>query len=120
MTEAQTRILRHAYGFDDIALVPGEITINPDQTDVTLNLGNIEFSVPVLAAGMDGVVDVNLAIALGKLGGLAVLNLDGIQARFENADEVLAEIASAPNDKVTSILQRVYSEPVKDNLIANG
>lgn len=109
--------MERAYGFEEVALVPGDTTINPDQTDTSLTLGKLTFSIPILAAAMDGIVDPNFAILTSKLGGLAVLNLDGIQTRYEKPDEVLAEIAQAPDAKVTSLLQKIYSEPVKENLI---
>jgi len=111
--------LRQTYGFDDIALAPGDITINPDQTDITLKIGKITFSIPVLASAMDGVVDVRFAIAMGKLGGLAVLNLEGVQTRYAEPDTVLEKIASASPAEVTALLQKIYSEPIKDNLIGD-
>ena len=109
--------MERAYGFEEVALVPGDTTINPDQTDTSLTLGKLTFSIPILAAAMDGIVDPNFAILTSKLGGLAVLNLDGIQTRYEKPDEVLAEIAQAPDAKVTSLLQKIYSEPIKENLV---
>ncbi len=109
--------MERAYGFEEVALVPGDTTINPDQTDTSLTLGKLTFSIPILAAAMDGIVDPNFAILTSKLGGLAVLNLDGIQTRYEKPDEVLAEIAQAPDAKVTSLLQKIYSESIKENLV---
>jgi len=117
MTKPQFRKLRHAYGFDEVAIVPGDITINPDQTNIDFRIGNLNFAIPVIAAAMDAVTDVNFAIAMSKLGGLAVLNLEGIQTRYDNPQEILAEIAQAPNGEVTSLLQKVYSQPIKENLI---
>jgi len=111
------RNLRHAYGLDDIAIVPGDITINPDQTDISFTLGELHFPIPILASAMDGVVDVGLAVALSNLGGLAVLNLEGLQTRYENPEEILARIAEASNEEVTALLQKIYSEPIKENLI---
>ncbi|MEE8373407.1 MAG: GuaB3 family IMP dehydrogenase-related protein [Dehalococcoidia bacterium] len=111
--------LRNTYGFDDIALVPGDITINPDQTDIELAIDRLNLPIPILASAMDGVVDVPFAIALGKLGGLAVLNLEGLQARYDDPAAVLAEIASAPQDKITPLLQKVYAEPIKETLIGD-
>lgn len=119
MERSQYKNLRHAYGFDDVALVPGDITINPDQTDISLVIDRLNFSIPILASAMDGVVDINFAIALGKLGGLAVLNLEGIQIRYQNPEEILVDIANAPDDEVTSLMQRAYSEPIKENLIGD-
>ena len=117
MPSQERRTLRYAYGFDDVALVPADITINPDQTDIGVDLGALHLSAPILAAAMDAVVDVNLAIAFSKLGGLAVLNLEGLQTRYNDPDEVLVQIAAAPDAEVTSLLQKVYSAPVKENLI---
>ncbi|HIE17288.1 MAG TPA: GuaB3 family IMP dehydrogenase-related protein [Dehalococcoidia bacterium] len=117
MTVPKFKEMERAYGFDEVALVPGDITINPDQTNIDFTIGNLTFSIPVLAAAMDAVVDPNFAILLHKLGGLAVLNLDGIQTRYEKPEEVLTQIIQAPADKVTSLLQKIYSEPIKEKLI---
>jgi IMP dehydrogenase len=119
MEHYQYKKMRYTYGFEEIALVPGDITINPDQTDISLAIDRLTFSIPILASAMDGVVDVKFAIAMSKLGGLAVLNLEGLQTRYANPDEVLAQIADAPPEKVTSIMQKVYSKPIKENLIGD-
>ncbi len=111
--------MRQTYGFEEISLVPGDITINPDQTEIGFSVDRLDFPLPVLASAMDGVVDVEFAIALSKLGGLAVLNLEGVQTRYENPDEVLAQIADAPPEAVTGILQKVYAEPIKENLVGD-
>ena len=87
--------MRHAYGFEDVALVPGNLTINPDQTDIGFDLGDLHFDTPVLAAAMDAVVDVDFALSMSKHGGLGVLNLEGLQTRYADADGHLAEIAAA-------------------------
>ena len=94
----RNRKARVTYGFDEIALVPGAVTINPNEVDITWKIprpdgGAIKFALPVLASAMDGVVDARFAAAMGKLGGLAVLNLEGVQVRYENADAVLAVLA---------------------------
>lgn len=117
MTVPEYKKMRRAYGFDEVALVPGDITITPDYTDVSFHLGDITFAIPIMAAAMDSVVDPQFAILLGKLGGLAVLNLEGVQTRYQDAAEVLQEIVQAPIDKVTPLLQKVYSEPIKDKLV---
>jgi len=109
--------LRHSYGFDEVAIVPGDVTINPEQTNIDFKVGTHTFSIPVIAAAMDAVTDVNFASLMSKLGGLAVLNLDGVQTRYDNPAEILAEIAGTPADKVTALLQKIYSQPVKDNLV---
>ncbi|MCJ7521860.1 MAG: GuaB3 family IMP dehydrogenase-related protein [Dehalococcoidia bacterium] len=119
MEHYQYKQMRYTYGFEEIALVPSDITINPDQTDISLAIDRLTFSIPLLASAMDGVVDVKFAIAMSKLGGLAVLNLEGLQTRYANPDEVLAQIADAPPEKVTSIMQKVYSKPIKENLIGD-
>ena len=89
------RRARRCYGFDEIALVPGEKTINPNEVDTAFTIGKKKFKVPILAAAMDGVVDVKFAVEMSRQGGIAVLNLDGIQTRYENPDEVLDRIAKA-------------------------
>ena len=109
--------LRQAYGFDEVAIVPGDVTLNPEQTTTEFQIGNFTFKIPIVASAMDGVVDVNMAVRMGKLGGLAVLNLDGVQARYKNPDEVLEKIAKASDADVTGLLQQVYKEPIKDNLV---
>jgi IMP dehydrogenase len=112
------RNLRRCYSFDEVAIVPGDITINPEQTNIDLKLGDLTFSTPILAAAMDAVVDPQFAVLFSKLGGLAVLNLEGVQARYEKPEEVIAEIIHAPPAEVTLSLQRIYSEPIKEHLIA--
>lgn len=109
--------LRRAYGFDEVAIVPGDITVNPDQTNIDLKIGDFTFPIPIIAAAMDAVTDVNLAILMNKLGGLAVLNLEGVQTRYDNPKEILSEIAQAPDAEVTPLLQKIYSQPIKENLI---
>ena len=89
---------RRAYGFDDIAIVPSRRTRDPDDIDITWTLGPYRFELPLLASAMDGVVSPKTAGLIGKLGGLGVLNLEGIWSRYENADEKLDEIAAAPKD----------------------
>jgi IMP dehydrogenase len=112
------RKARRCYGFDEIALVPGRITINPEEVDTSVKLGGKLYRVPILAAAMDGVVDVKFAIAMGKLGGLAVLNLEGVQTRYENPDEVLDRIASATPEEATKLVQGIYVEPIKESLVS--
>jgi len=109
--------MRRSYGFDEIALVPGDVTVNPEQTDVTFNLGKLSFSIPIIIAAMDAVVNPRFAVSYSELGGVAVLNLEGIQTRYDDPDAVLAEIAKAPVEEVTPLLQRIYSQPIKENLI---
>jgi IMP dehydrogenase len=119
----KNRKARVSYGFDEIALVPGDVTINPNEVDITCRIpgpkgADIELGIPILASAMDGVVDVRFAIEMGKLGGMAVLNLEGVQTRYEDPASVLAEVVKADKDKVTGLLQKLYLEPVKEELIA--
>jgi IMP dehydrogenase len=109
---------RRAYGFDDIAIVPSRRTRDPDDIDISWALGPYRFEMPLLASAMDGVVSPRTATLVGKLGGLAVLNLEGIWCRYEDADAKLEEIAAAPKHMATKLMQEVYSEPVKPELIA--
>ncbi|MEW5971978.1 MAG: GuaB3 family IMP dehydrogenase-related protein, partial [Pseudomonadota bacterium] len=109
---------RRCYGFDEIALVPGMVTVNPEEVDTSWHFGGKKFSVPILAAAMDGVVGVRFAVAMSKLGGVAVLNLDGVQTRYNNPDEVLDEIAQASPKEATNLIQKIYTTPIKEELIA--
>jgi IMP dehydrogenase len=109
---------RRAYGFDDIAIVPSRRTRDPDDIDISWTLGPYRFELPLLAAAMDGVVSPRTAGIVGKLGGLAVLNLEGVFTRYENADELLERIAELPTEHATREMQRIYQEPVKPELIA--
>jgi IMP dehydrogenase len=111
------RKARRCYGFDEIALVPGDITINPNEVDASWEIGGLKFGIPILAAAMDGVVDVKFAIAMGKLGGIAVLNLEGVQTRYENPNEVLDHIAKATPEEATRIVQSLYVPPIKEELV---
>jgi len=117
MATPQFKQLRHAYGFDDVAIVPGDVTINPDQTNIDFKIEDLTLSIPVIASAMDAVTDVNFAILMSQLGGLAVLNLEGLQTRYDNPQEILSQIAQAPDAEITPLLQKVYSQPIKENLI---
>ncbi len=108
---------RRAYGFDDIAIVPSRRTRDPDDIDISWTLGPYRFELPLLAAAMDGVVSPATAGIIGRLGGLAVLNLEGIWTRYEDADEQLERIASFPKEIATREMQAIYSEPIKPELI---
>lgn len=108
---------RRAYGLDDIAIVPSRRTRDPLDIDLSWQLGPFNFALPFLASAMDGVVDPAMAVAVGALGGLGVLNLEGLQTRYEEPGPVLEEIASLPKAEATRGIQRVYQEPVKPELI---
>ncbi len=109
---------RRAYGFDDVAIVPSRRTRDPDDIDITWTLGPYRFDLPLLASAMDGVVSPQTAALTSKLGGLGVLNLEGIWSRFENAEEKLEAISAAPKHEATRLMQEIYTEPVKPELIA--
>lgn len=111
------RKARRCYGFDEIALVPSEVTVNPNEVDTSWVIDGKKFRVPIIAAAMDGVVDVKFAIAMGKLGGLAVLNLEGISTRYKDPEEVLNRIATASPETATKLVQDIYLEPIKEDLI---
>jgi IMP dehydrogenase len=109
---------RRAYGFDDVAIVPSRRTRDPDDVDITWTLGPYRFELPLLASAMDGVVSPETAGIIGRLGGLAVLNLEGIWTRYEDAESQLEHIASLDRDEATRVMQEIYLEPVKPELIA--
>jgi len=111
------RKARRCYGFDEIALAPGRVTINPAEVDTSWKIDGKKFNVPILAAAMDGVVDVKFAIAMGKVGGVAVLNLEGVQTRYEDPDEVLEQLVRADPDKATEIIQSIYTKPIQEKLV---
>jgi IMP dehydrogenase len=108
---------RRAYGFDDIAIVPSRRTRDPDDVDISWEFDAFKLELPLLASAMDGVVSPASAIEIGRLGGLAVLNLEGLQTRYENPDEVLAEVAELPDDRATSRMQEIYRAPILEELI---
>jgi IMP dehydrogenase len=110
--------IRPTYGFEDVSLAPGTSTIEPDDVDLTSELGGIPLAIPILASAMDAVVDARLAGELARLGGLAVLNLEGVQARYDDPDVVLAKIAAAPDGEVHDLLAEAYAQPIREDLIA--
>ena len=124
MTYPIKKELRPAYGFDDVAIAPGRITINPEMVDTTMSIpspngsGPVELGIPILASAMDAIVDPQFAIHLGKLGGLAVLNLNGIHVRYEDVTEIYADIAAATLEDSTPLMQKIYEEPIKEDLVA--
>ena len=110
--------LKPAYGFDDVAIAPGDITINPEMADLSTNFDGIKLKVPFIASAMDAVVDPKFAIAMTKAGGMAVMNMDGLHTRYEDTTAVYEEIAASPSEEATAIMQRIYSAPQKPELIA--
>ncbi|MBU4346343.1 MAG: GuaB3 family IMP dehydrogenase-related protein [Candidatus Omnitrophica bacterium] len=109
---------RRCYGFDEIALVPGERTVNPGEVNIAFKIAEKKFKIPILAAAMDGVVDVRFAVEMSKLGGLAVLNLCGVQTRYDNPNIVLERIAKATPQQATESIQSIYTKPIKEKLIS--
>ena len=108
---------RRAYGLDDIAIVPSRRTRDPQDVDISWSLGNLQLDLPCLASALDAAVDPKTAGTIGSLGGLAVLNLEGIQTRYEDPGPVFEEIASLPEHKATRVMQDIYAEPMKEELI---
>ena len=108
---------RRAWGFDDIAIVPSRRTRDPDDVDLHWEIDAYRFDIPMLASAMDSAVSPETAITIGKLGGLGVLNLEGLWTRYADPKPVYAEIAAAPVDEATRTIQKVYQEPVKPELI---
>ncbi len=108
---------RRAYGFDDIAIVPSRRTRDPEDIDISWEIDAFKFGLPLMASAMDGVVSPATAIEMGRLGGVGVLNLEGLWTRYEDPEAVFAEIASLPVDKATGRMQQLYSEPVKPELV---
>ncbi len=111
------RKARRCYSFDEIALVPGDVSINPNEVDASWKFAQKRYKVPIIAAAMDGVVNVPFAIKMGKLGGLAVLNLEGVQTRYEDPSDILNEISEATPERATELVQKLYQPPVKEKLI---
>src|SRR5688572_27969110 len=119
----RNRKARVTYGFDEIALVPGDVTINPLEVDTAFQIPRpdgslITLKIPILASAMDGVTDVQFCVEMGRLGGLGVINLEGIQTRYNNPGEALKKILTASKEDVTTIIQQIYTEPIKEDLIA--
>lgn len=112
------KVARRAYGIDEIALVPGNRTLDPTLADTSWRIGDIERQIPIIASAMDGVVDVGMAVRLSQLGALGVLNLEGIQTRYANPEPILDKIASVGKDEFVPLMQELYAEPIKPELIA--
>jgi IMP dehydrogenase len=108
---------RRAYGIDEIALVPGVRTLDPSLADTRWSLGNIEREIPIIASAMDGVVDTKMAVLLSELGALGVLNLEGIQTRYEDPNPILDRITAVGKAEFVGLMQELYAEPIKPQLI---
>jgi len=117
MSLSLSKELRPAYGFDDVAIVPGSVTVNPELTDVRFSIRGLTFALPIVAAALDAVTDPRFAVEMGRRDGLAVMNLEGLQSRYEDPDAAIAEIASASQADSAAVIQRLYAAPVKDELV---
>lgn len=120
----RNRKARVTYGFDEIALVPGEVTINPNEVDTSFEIPRpggrepLKLKIPIIASAMDGVTNVRFCIEMAKLGGLGVVNLEGVQTRYDDPEEALAQIVKADKATVTEQIQKLYTQPIKEELIA--
>ena len=112
------RRARRAYGLDELALAPGLVAVDPDDTDISLSIGSMKLELPFFASAMDGAVDVRLACEMSRVGGLAVLNGEGLQTRYENPDEIITQIIQEPVETVVPLIQKMYREPVREDLVA--
>ena len=114
----QVTELRRTYGFEEVAIVPGDVTTNPELSITILEIGPFQFTTPVIASAMDAIVDANFAGLMAKAGGLGVMNLEGVYSRYNDPSEALEAITSAPRASVTEVMQSVYSQPLRDDLVA--
>jgi len=112
------REVRRAYGFDEVALVPSLLTIDPEDIDLTTTIGNIKLDIPIIASAMDSVIDPKMAGLMTKYGGLGVLNLNGIQTRYEDADQILDQIAAVSKEEYVILMQKLYEKPIDNKLIS--
>ena len=117
MAAPRLREVRRAYGFDEVAIVPGGVTINPDQTDTGFSIDGLTMSSPIIAAAMDAVVSPAFAAEMDKQGGLGVMNLEGVQTKHDNPADILSEIVEAPQEEAGAVLRRSYSAPVREDLV---
>ena len=117
MATPRIKDLRRVYGFDEVAIVPGEVTINPELVSTDFPIDGITLKTPVLASAMDAVGSPKFAGKMSELGGLGVMNLEGVQARYDDPDEILNQIVTTPQDEVTGLLQKLYSAPIRHELV---
>ena len=113
----RNKVVRRAYGIDEIALVPGLRTVDPQITDASWEIGGIKREIPIIASAMDGVVDVQMAIALSRQGSIGVLNIEGVQTRYEDPLPLLKKISSVGKDEFIPLMQEIYKQPIKTDLI---
>lgn len=117
MATPRIKELRRVYGFDEVAIVPGEVTVNPELVSTDFPIDGITLKTPVLASAMDAVGSPGFAGKMSELGGMGVMNLEGVQARYDDPDEILNQIVTTPQDEVTGLLQKLYSEPIRPELV---
>ncbi|MXY47038.1 MAG: GuaB3 family IMP dehydrogenase-related protein [Chloroflexi bacterium] len=117
MATPRIKELRRVYGFDEVAIVPGELTINPELVSTDFPIDGITLKTPVLASAMDAVGSPKFAGKMSELGGMGVMNLEGVQARYDDPDEILNQIVTTPQDEVTGLLQKLYSAPIRHDLV---
>ncbi len=108
---------RRAYGFDDIAIVPSRRTRDPEDVDISWEIDAYRFELPLMASAMDGVASPATAIEIGRIGGLGVLNLEGLWTRYDDPTALFDEIRELPAEKATARMQQMYAEPVQDELV---
>ncbi|GIS65320.1 MAG: hypothetical protein CM1200mP3_15680 [Chloroflexota bacterium] len=114
---SEFRELRRTYGFDEVAIAPGTVTINPAMTDTKFSVGDISIDIPIIGSAMDAVASPEFASEMHTQGALSVMNLEGVQTRYESAQDAIDEVINTDNDKVTSVMQKIYSRPIKEELI---
>ena len=117
MPAAKMKELTRAYGFDEVAIVPGDVTINPEQASTQFSLDGQTFAIPIIASAMDAIVSPEFAGHMDRAGGLAVMNLEGVQTRYEDPAEPLSRVVAAADDEATKVLQDVYSQPIREDLV---
>jgi len=119
LPRVQVKELRRTYGFEEVAIVPGDVTTNPDLSVPNFEIGPYQFSIPIMASAMDAIVSPAYAGLMAKAGGIGVMNLEGVYGRYEDPQAAIDEVSAAPRENVTEVLQRVYTAPLKDNLVAD-
>ena len=114
---SERKNIRRAYGFDEVAIVPGSITINPEITDTSIDIAGVNLTIPILASAMDAIVSPSFSVLMNKFGGLGVMNLEGVQTRYDDPEEVLQKISNSSQSDVTGVMQDLYKEPIKEELV---
>jgi IMP dehydrogenase len=109
---------RRVYGFDEVALVPSALSVDPRDVDTSWTLERHKFAIPIVASAMDAAVNPQMAVEMTRLGGFAVLNGEGLQTRYDDAESILSEIAETPSEQIIEKMQKLYTAPVRDDLIA--